>query len=234
MSDNQAATGQELNAILEDAARNKVRVSIGVQYQNRWLPIRACLLASRQDGLVLKLAGQAPPKDALDGQTCTLTFKLRSYRYVAESALRGPVDVRLEDGKPAEGFLAKTPQQLARFDRRAHQRLDVPGGAMVRAEFSPGQLTEPRWSGQVLNLSPGGLQLRTSEEALEYFEPGDLLSLSVSFATDAQPLRVSAHFRGGMRDGHMALLGLEFAPTGTPEEFALFLRQVGEQLRKLQ
>ncbi|MEI7834892.1 MAG: PilZ domain-containing protein [Planctomycetota bacterium] len=43
------------------------------------------------------------------------------------------------------------------------------------------------WSGRVLNLSAGGLQLRTNDSAMGYFEPGDRVSASLFLSSSVRP-----------------------------------------------
>jgi hypothetical protein len=85
----------------------------------------------------------------------------------------------------------------------------------------------------VLNVSRGGLQVRTAPSALRFLQRGDRLRLAVCVGSQPAGAAMNAHFRAGCRDGEMALVGLEFAdgPGDLPAALRELLKSVKDQTR---
>ena len=92
--------------------------------------------------------------------------------------------------------------------------------------LSMGRLPRPSWLGNVQDISVGGLQMRTQRSAMDFLELGEPVRVAVSFEGEAQPISLTAHFRGGTLDGDMALISLQFTPSDAPAQF-------GEALEKI-
>lgn len=92
----------------------------------------------------------------------------------------------------------------------------------------------PAWAGRAVNLSVGGVQVRTSSSLLAFFEPGDVALVTVSFGVSGETFAAYAHFRGGARDGDMALAGFEFAETGTQQDYIKMLDTIGRHLDEME
>lgn len=201
-------------ALGEALAARRVYVTMTVQHQNRWISFRSRTVAAR-DGLVVvevpPPSESIRPEQVLPEQECGINFRLNSYRYFCSAVVSGPADWPCDDGRQIRVMAFQIPAQVEKVERRAFERLDVPSGQIVRACVWVGSSRKPFWYGSVLNVSMGGFQMRATLAALNFFEPGDVASASLSFGAEGEPVLVQAHFRHGDRDATMSLLGFEFA-----------------------
>ena len=97
-----------------------------------------------------------------------------------------------------------------------------PGEASVEA---------PIWSGRILNLSTGGLLVRTSYEAAKYVEVGDIVGVQVIFGK-GDPVMVDAQLRHVARDGEMALIGLQFVEDRAAPDRNAGVRVIREKIAR--
>jgi c-di-GMP-binding flagellar brake protein YcgR len=146
----------------------------------------------------------------LIGTECGASFRLNSHRYFFDAKPIGPAPWTTEDGKKIEALRVPLPGEMERVERRAFDRVEIPSARMVRATMWSGWRQKPVWSGSVTNISSGGMQIRTARTAMNFFEPGDMVNIAISFGSDSAPVAVEAYFRHGTLDGTMCLAGIEF------------------------
>lgn len=215
--------GQAAKSLIEAAADRHVQILAMAKDQNRWVTLqsRMVMVADGRVWIEASCANQGGPLASFAEQACCLSFRDRAFRYFFTGSVHGPESIPGDDG--AQGLWITQPQELERIERRAFQRVDVPSGCNVRARLWIGQAQQPAWLGKVVNLSLGGLQVRTAVTARDYFEPGDVVNLAITFDQDDDPITLAAYFRSGANDGDMALMGFEFiALDALPERTAAF------------
>ena len=221
MSFLESITGQQAAAVVQMAADRHAFITATAMYQNFWLSFKSKMLACTNGLLWLEIPPASEGVQAkafLPEKECGLNFRLNSYRYFFTGTLTGPGKFTLSSGQEIDAFSSQLPQRLDRLERRAFQRVDVPEGRMARASVWVGPNHRPIWLGKLMNISMGGFQMRTSVTALNFFETGDVVNVSLSFGSNELPLTVEAHYRHGTVDGSMCLLGFEFTSLNfTPE-----------------
>lgn len=221
--------GEEVDNVLAAAIRQRLALTVTIEHQNQWMSFRSRIVTLVEGLLLFEVPSTGPGLEVgevLLGRTCMLSFRFQSFRYFFNALLGEGGKWPLQDGSEIPVLSVALPRRLDRLERRAFERIDVPSRQMVRATVWSCPSRRPAWSGKVTNLSAGGLQMRTSRTATDFFEPGDNLNVLIWFASDDEPVPVEAYYRHGTCDGEMALLGLEFASFySTPEG-----RQVYETL----
>lgn len=226
MSTLQRISGAEAMAILKGAAKLGCSIAVSAQFQNRWLSFHSQVLDVSQDILYVLVpvsADEVKAEEVLVGKESGVSLRMRNYRYFFNTTFLGPYPWTAPDGKEHLALTTSIPPELERLERRAADRVDVPSNRSVRASIWASVRRQPIWAGSVMNLSMGGFQLHTTGSSLAFFEPGDLVTASLSFGTGAEPIEVETHFRHGVPDGSMALLGLEFTVLNTtPQGRAFF------------
>ncbi len=206
-------TGSQVLASLETAAQRSAAVSSTIQYKNTWLSFRSQMLSTKDGLLWMAVPGPTEgikAEDLIVGQEVGLHFRLNAFRYYFQGVLSAPTIWELGDGKKIQALTTPLPTQLHQLERRAYERFDVPSSMSVRACAWVGNTPRPVWPGKVQNVSLGGLQMRTARTCLNFFDPGDVVTMAITFNPNDRPVIADAHFRHGTVDGDMALLGLEF------------------------
>ncbi len=222
-------SGPALKEVLQSAADAQAPATVAVPLQNQWIAFRGRLAPMERGLLPVRFPGQQPahPREAMAGKTLQIIIKHRDYRYLGNVALGpGPATGPLSDC-----LIASPPAQMTRFERRLHRRVDVPSKFDVRVQIRIGDESSPAWTGRAVNLSIGGVQARVSGSLLTFFEPGDIAFVTVTFGADNESFIVYAHFRGGTRDGDMALAGFEFGETGGLEDHHRTVEIITRHLR---
>jgi c-di-GMP-binding flagellar brake protein YcgR len=222
-------TGPLLKRAIQDAVEGQADATIAVPLRNRWIAFRGKLASLTEDWLYLRFPAQRAenPNELMLNRTLQIIIKYRDFRYVGSVSLlrngaKGPL---------ADCFCAALPKSMKRFERRLLRRVDVPSKFNVRVQICLGDECAPVWAGRAVNLSTGGVQARVSSTLLEFFEPGDIAFVTITFGTEGESFTVYAHFRSGARDGDMALAGFEFGETGSQEDCYKTLEMIGRHLR---
>jgi len=172
----------------------------------------------------------AKPEEVLTKEECLVSFRLGSYRYFFDSKPIGPSEWVMKDGKKIVALKIALPVLMERVERRAYERVDIPTEKRIRATIWAGKVQKPIWSGSVVNMSSGGLQMRTVKTALNFFEPGDVVNVAISFKPELEPVTVEGHFRHGTLDGNMCLAGLELASHNLSPQGQEALEVISQQL----
>jgi c-di-GMP-binding flagellar brake protein YcgR len=220
MAKPQPISGPDLERTVAMAAKLHTPATLTILHQTRWVSFRSRLHPVPDGGIGFAMPAaceQVTPAKVVPGQECNIHFQLHSYRYFFTSRDLALAKLPGEDGATIDGFRAPLPAQLMRADRRSRARVAPPTGQMVRAHIWADPEPKPIWSGSVMDLSTGGLQIRTAASALSFFMPGTAVHLEITFTPDTPPMDLPAHFRHGTPDGNMCLLGLEFDGLGTDE-----------------
>lgn len=222
MGRSQPITGSDVASVVSQACQMRASVSVCVHYQNRCLTYASRLLSAGAGKFTIETPGPVDGQgldQVAQGDDCFVSFRHREFRYFLTSHVMGKALHVDKEGREIPAIDMQVPEKIDRQDRRAFERVDVPSSAMMRASVWSAPDRFPIWSGRVLNLSAGGLQIRTSDSAMGYFEPGDRISMSLLLSASGEPLDAEAYISYCAPDGDMAILGLalvasdiEFAP----------------------
>lgn len=203
-------------------AENNLLIALTVRCQGRWVTFRTRAIA--QSGKVIwvekpKTDHLSPDYDFAPGEKVGVTFSMSYRKFVFAARTMGQERYRLDEDTESTALTLEVPQVMHKVERRLHDRLDMSSEEVTRASFWLGgwearpeeaSVEAPIWSGRILNVSTGGLLVRTSYEAAKYVEVGDILGVHMTFGGTEQSVFVDAQLRHCARDGEMALVGLQF------------------------
>lgn len=205
-------TGATVAANMRTVVERNLPLTITILRQGRWLAFRSKALATKDGQLYLEVPVSTDDLKAVEvlaGQPCAMDFRLGIHLSFFNGVLTGPEKYVSQTGEETSAFVTPLPESLDRVERRAFERVDVPSDRVVRGRVWVANSQKPIWAGDVLNISISGFQLRTVKTAMVFFEPEDIISSAISF--EGEPLlQFDAHYRHGVMDGEMAMLGLEF------------------------
>jgi hypothetical protein len=241
---------QEMCEAIQLLADGKLPLALTVRHQSRWVTFRTRAIAQHEGILWVEMPQEDQlPKDCRFriGQRLGVSFSVAHRKFVFAARVDYLELYREEDGTQARAVRLDRPESMRKVERRLHKRLALPFDEMTRATFWLGgwlarpveaSVEAPVWSGRVLNISDGGLLVRTSYEAAKYVEVGDILGVQVLFGQEEQAAFVDAQLRHVARDGEMALLGFQFV-AGEPEGddgagLEMIRRRIEERARQLE
>ena len=236
MAATQSVKCEEAGRIISLAAGRRTVINLTIQHRNMWLPFQSHILGVKDDKIWVDVPARVEdinPLDVLIGAECSVSFRLNSYRYFFDSKATGPAPWTMDEGKSVQALGVPLPSEMERLERRAFGRFEIPREQMVRATMWAGWRQKPVWSGSITNMSSGGLQIRVARTVMNFFEPGDVVNIAISFGPNSQPAAVEAHFRHATIDGGMCLAGMEFVMQGLSAAGQQAMAMISERLSKL-
>ncbi len=163
-----------------------------------------------------------------------LSFKIRHHKHVFNTVvetigrMQRPVRSVVEASGPSHSedkaevraLCVPKPQKMLRIQRRAYDRVDVPRNRSVLATFwqgglanSPGESPDAKlaWEAWVMNISAGGLQVRTAGRVGPQLETGDILGVRIEPGQEFQPVLADAMLRHQATDERgVTVVGFQF------------------------
>jgi len=216
-----AASRQILTAASEQAAE----LTVTVKRKNQWLTFRSNSIFVEDDLLWITppASREGPAFEYQANEEVGLMFQLGPDRYLFSAKALGQ-EQRAGKSGPQQAICLKYSGPMQRSYRRLHERVSMPAEWQVCADFwLGGREAEPAedradlpvWSGQVENLSRGGMLLRVSGEAAGSVELDDIVGARLNFGADGRSVYLDARLRHQSCDGHTTLLGFEFVHVET-------------------
>lgn len=218
----QELSGDGIREAIELLGENNLVVALTVRYQAQWVSFRSRALA-QHNGVVWV---QMPETDHLPtpytfkpGEQVGAAFSMAHRKFVFASQVVCVETYTLDGTTPYTALRLGVPERMHKIERRRHERLDMSGDELTEVAFWLGGRTgkpdeasvdAPVWPGRVLDISKGGMLVRTSYGAAKYVEVGDIVGVQITFGGNEMPIVVDAQVRHCARDGEMALIGLEF------------------------
>jgi hypothetical protein len=218
----QELASAEIREVIDLMAEQNLVVALTVRYQGRWVTFRTRVIAQCR-GVVWvekpKTDHLPTPYEFDAGGQVGVSFSMAHRKYVFSARTLGHEVYRLDEQNESTALTLGVPKAMHKVERRLHDRLDLSIDQVTRASFWLGgwearpeqaSVAAPVWSGRILNVSTGGLLVRTGYEAAKYVEVGDILGVHITFGGSGQSVFVDAQLRHCARDGEMALVGLQF------------------------
>ncbi|HUS93185.1 MAG TPA: PilZ domain-containing protein [Phycisphaerae bacterium] len=212
----------EIEEVMELFATQGLQATLTVRQNGRYVTFHAQSLARHGDAFWV----QEPPTDHLPvpyefrrDSEVGLSFTVGRRKYVAKVSLIRKEAYRLSDDEEATALKLAVPEQMHRIERRLSERLEMSSREIARASFWLGgqdarpveeSVSSPTWGGRVLNISTGGLLVRTTFEAARYVDTGDILGVQILLGTRIPATVVDAQVRHCGQDGEMAMIGMQF------------------------
>jgi len=237
---------EQVGQTVREAIDREVPVTLTVRTDCGWANARSRMISVEGDHLLLSTPEDpdgAPVSAMESAARLGMSFKLKHYKYVSTVTIAGR---RAGDGGARELLLVCFPTNMLRMQRRAYERVSVPANRIVRASvWLSGRDAEPSvtspecpvWSGTVTNLSAGGFQLRTTQEATRFLEVGDVVGIRIVFGAADETVYADAQFRHwepGEGDGAPALMGFQFIGLAQSHEGLEVIQFLNRKIREFQ
>lgn len=242
----QELKARDIHECLRGAADRSVPMTITLRVGECWENLRSRFLSVVGGKVFVDQPvpyDDQPPREFAPGDQFGASFKYKHHKHVFTATVKGSEPVTLDDGSEVRALVIEHPAQMKRMQRRAYFRVDVPPGKIVRGSFwlgnkdsepsGPSQ-EQPVWSGEVTNLSAGGIQIATDASSLDYMDVGDLVGARIAFGTERQSVNVDAVFRHGEEQGERALLGFQFIGLDVTQDGQEALKFISDQVRELE
>lgn len=229
---------EEIAEALAQAAQDNRPLALTVRYQSRWVTFRSYAIADYK----FFLWAEMPKTDHLPapyefriGSQVGVTFNIENRKYVCAAEVVGSETYSIREDLSCTALKLAVPRKMHRVERRLHDRVEVAQDEISRATFwlggidarpEEGSTEEPVWAGRVINLSSGGVLVRTTCEAAKFLEAGDIVGVHILFRSQDQAAFLDAQLRHCHRDNEMAMLGFQFIEpdaTGTADQAVLRL-----------
>ena len=224
------------HALLQEAATLLSPVRVNGRWQNHWATLHARLAAVQHDQLCLGLdPTQSAPAWPVE-QKLVLNLYWHKEKYL--------LPLRLCDMNTLDMVVEAT-GPLVRHNRRLFRRLPLPANRCIRAAFwLGGSESQPQggstvqdalYTGRVVDIGLGGVQIEAAYDAASMFDPGDILGLRLQL-DDSKPVALlDARFRHvHLAGGSSALIGLEFLAINQDPQSILLVAHAVSELSRLQ
>jgi hypothetical protein len=221
----QDVSSEEISEAIELLTADNALLSVTVRHQGRWVTFRTRAIASRQATFWVDMPRTdhlSTPYEFRQGEHVGVAFSAAHRKYVFQARVVGSEAYQLDENVSATALKLQCSGSMHKVERRLHSRLDPMTDEIARASLWLGgqearplheSVTAPVWAGRILNISNGGLMVRTSCEAAKYVEVGDIVGLQVTFDGEEASALVDAQVRHSAPDSDMALIGIQFVET---------------------
>jgi len=245
---------EQINEAVASAVERGVPATITIRSPAGWLKLRSRVMAIKDSHLLVQAptigqGDQAYPLAPAD--KVGLSFKLKHHKHMCVVTVAGTASLIDEQGNTLSVLCLCLPSRMQRLQRRAYIRAEVPANRVVRASFWLGGIESepagtspdrPVWSGRVTNISAGGFQLCTEDQACEWLEIGDIVGVRLVFGTGQETIFVDAQFRHAeaasadpdQPDGQKAMLGFQFVGLGHSAEGKAAMKMISAKVGEFQ
>ncbi len=242
----QNLTNQQIDEVLGAAAGRQVPATITIRDENGWTSFRTRFVALRQGHVLLEAPVPQPgeqPHEFKSADKVGVSFKLKHHKHVFTGTVAETASEQLDDGTQQTVLHVCGPTRMQRMQRRAFNRTDVPPNRIVRAAFWLGGLEnepsgttpdQPVWSGRVVNISAGGVQLTSEQRLGDAVSPGDIVGVRISFGVGEQNVYADAQFRHALEEDGKFHLGFQFIGLGLTPESREALQIIGTKASQYQ
>ncbi|MCD6304107.1 MAG: PilZ domain-containing protein [Planctomycetes bacterium] len=200
---------RQIDEVIQAACRHAAPAALTVQEDSAWLSFRSRFVAARGGHVWLGLPAEASEggrhaERFAPASRIGVSFKLKHHKHVFTAIVAGSEQVARPDGEPVAAVKLCSPTSMHRMQRRAFIRADVPPNRVVRASFWMGGVAaepagpnplRPVWTGRVINISAGGFQLITDDQAVCGLEVGETVGVRISFGSGEPTVYADAQFR---------------------------------------
>ncbi len=243
----QNLSNQQIDEVLNLAAEKQVPAAIIVRDEGEWASFRTRFVGMSRGHILLEMPAPQPgeePGEFSPADKVGVSFKLRHHKHLFNGTVAETGTVRLDDGSVQTVLHVCSPTRMQRMQRRAFNRTDVPPNRVVRAAFWVGGLEsepagttpdQPVWSGRVVNISAGGLQLVCGQHLGEAVSAGDIVGVRVSFGVGEQNAYADAQLRHAQTDDDgRTHLGFQFIGLGLSPQSCEALQIIGTKANQFQ
>lgn len=211
----------EIDQVLQSALERQIPVTVTLLENGHWVNQYTRLVEIGPQRVLIEMpvaaaAGQQhefSPADKIG-----LSFKLKHHKYIVSGTVAGRQRHCGLDGVERGVLSVCKPSRMHRLQRRLYIRAVVPDGIIARAslwlggrEAEPAGVTPqtPVWSGRIMNLSLGGIQVTVSDSGVRLLETGDLLGVRMAFGAGQETVFGDLQLRHIAADGDNTILGLQ-------------------------
>lgn len=233
-------------SVLHWAVQRGVAINVSLLSNDRWCSLRSQFLRFDPDQNLLQIAypvptADSPPAEVVPGDRLGLSFR-RGHKkciFLSLVVMRRPDTT--PEGIAIDTLLIRVPGQVRSLQRRAYQRVDVPGDRFIAVKIcqggpcAVGETAWPLCSGRLGNISVGGILVDVRADQNPRLGVGDTVGLEITASQGLPPLLAEAQYRhctitGPGRIGlGMRFLGLEHEISGRAS-----IMQVADFVKSLQ
>ncbi len=189
-------------------------------------------------------AGGDGPAELAPGDSLIASFTHLNNRYRFVSSVIGGGSFRLAGGAEVDGVMIAWPAAVHRLQRRNYYRQPIPcnqrvqvvvwvGGLAGLEQVEAGQ--RPAYTGQLVNISVGGLCMQLYGKADPQLGPNDPVGLRFQLAADGPELELDALVRRCARQANGAVgLGVQFVGLEASIEGRRTLAHLSETISVMQ
>jgi len=229
----------QMSESLVGACDKQVPITVvTIRRKEAWLNLRSRFLTVDRARLIFEAPTvertSSPVDDIMPAEKVGVSFKYRHHKHLFSTTVLNLEDYSGPTG-PVRAMILGCPTSMQRIQRRAFYRAMVPPNRIVRASFWLGGChseptgaspTNPVWSGKVEDISAGGFQMRTCDDAGMGLDAGDMVGLRMAFGVGTEGVFANAQFRHCKNDAKGALLGFQFVGLGQTDETKGALRMI--------
>lgn len=246
MSYLQTLNVKQMGEALLGAAEKMVPVTFTVRQDNAWTNFYSRFLAIRGVQMCFEppyRTDGGAPHEFVPSESVGIGFKFKHHKHMLSTIVVGLDNIALNEGEKVPVLAVECPSTMERLRRRVYVRAAVPANRIVRASFwlggyesepagtSPGR---PVASGKVMDISAGGLQVLSTQDAGMVLDVGDVIGLRITFGSDDEVVYADAQFRHAMQADDGIMLGFQFIGLGQSPEGKSALQIISSKVTEFQ
>ncbi len=241
----QELDNDQINEAIRGASEKRIPVSITCREHDGWIIFHSRFVAVDGQHILLEppRADSGEPHEFAPADRVGLSFKYRHHKHICSATVAGQAPRPGGDPAGTHVLSVISPTRMHRLQRRVYQRVAVPETKIVRASFwLGGQEAEPVgnsaemavWTGNIDNISAGGLQMSCTDYTGPQMQVGDAVGVHLSFGLGRESCFTDAQFRHfELRDG-AAHLGFQFVGLAQSRQGRAALQLISSKVSELQ
>ena len=192
--------GVECRNLIAEAVQRHLPLKITNKQEKRWQVYNSNFLAVQSNRVILSMPipdDKGCHMEVTEGQEIAVTFKKGYRKCLFLTRVIGRTEYQIDEGVSVPSIVTLCPQQIERFQRRAFNRAEVPEGEPVAVKIASLEsgAEELKFSGQLCNLSAGGLGVTVSQSEMPEIEEDQQFEMRFVPLESQEEICVQARFR---------------------------------------
>lgn len=214
----------ETAEILEESVHDNALAVLSIQRRGTWRLFKSRFLENDPKRRYFVLDSQethgASPPELQPGEYVGVNVRYRSHKLLFSTVVEARGKFLLDEGRSIPAVRYRWPQAVTEMQRRAYHRTPVPAGTCVPVNLWRGgvpdfdsETPDPTSviAGQALDISCGGMLVRTPLPRPPQWPDDQLLGAELHLPDGRLPIRLNASFRAArMNDAGGACIAIQF------------------------
>ncbi len=223
--------GKETQNLLHTALMKKMPLTITKKQGEDWEMYKSHILSIHGHRMVITMPEareEQTPIQAEKGQEIAISFKKGYNKCLFTSRIISSGRTEVDAGKFTETLMIYIPEQVEKIQRRVYERTQVPDGDSINVNFWPINDSKNRYTGELTDLSGGGIGVTVSKEIVPDIEAEQHCTVQFVPLPGHEPIIASAIYRhiSDPEDG-VKKIGFQFIGLETSEQGRMILRRIG-------